>query len=228
MLCDLTQAMAIQMEPCCDAGLAMAKLCHSKFEGVIVDLTFKGGREFLRKLRTLTSNKSAVSYAILGQDQEQVAAFQAGANFVFGRPLSLAPAAHVLKASYALMLREKRRYFRCPLQIAVSVSRGDAESTGISLNISEFGICLSSVELVHVGYKLQLRLRLPGNDDLLDLSGEVCWSEASGRCGVQFLNLKPGVAQRLRNWLDERLNESLSRKSRRDIACCPVHHYDSN
>jgi len=208
--CQFAETMAIHIEPCSDAGLAMGKLCHAKFEGVIVDLGFRGGLEFLRKLRTLTSNKSAVSYAILGQSHEQADAFQAGANFVLDRPLLPGAVLRVLKAAYPIMVQEKRRYFRCPLQIAVFVSRGGGpEFTVNSLNVSEAGICLNAGQHMGVGDKLRLRLRLPGDQEFLDLSGEVCWSEATGRVGIQFSNVRPGVALTVRTWLAERLEESL-------------------
>jgi hypothetical protein len=213
-LCHAAQAMAIHIEPCCDAESAMRKLCHAKFEGVIVDLGFKGGVEFLPKLRSLTSNKSAVSYAILSQGHEQAEAFQAGANFILERPLCSGTVGRVLKASYPLLVREKRRYFRCPLQATVFVTHGDGHETPVSsLNVSEAGICLNSAEPMRVGDNLRLRLRLPGDSDFLNLSGEVCWSEASGRVGIQFYLVKPSVAQTLRAWLAERLEESLLRQT---------------
>jgi len=209
-LCHFAQGAWIHIEPCCDADLAMSKLCHTKFEGVIVDLGLKGGLEFLRKLRSLTSNKSAVSYAILGQSNEQADAFQAGANFVIDRPLLPGAVLRVLKASYPLLVRERRRYFRCPLQVSVFVNRGNSPEFAVdSLNVSENGICLNSAQPMQVGDKVRLRLRLPGESELMDLSGEVSWSEVTGRVGVQFSCLKPGVALTLRSWLAERLEEGL-------------------
>lgn len=210
----LAEAMAIHIEPCCDAELALSKLCRSKFEGVIVDLMFPGGMEVLQKLRSLKSNSSAVSFAILGHSHEQTAAFQAGANFAFERPLSIATALRVFKVSYALMVRERRRYYRHPVEITVSVSRpGKAEFKVTSLNISESGICLNTAESMQVGDKFRMRLCLPGDTHPLDVSGEVCWSQASGRVGIQFCNVKPEVAQALRGWLAQRLEENLTRQS---------------
>ena len=116
----------------------------------------------------------------------------------------------VLKASYLLMVRERRHYFRGPLQIAVSVSRGGSPAFTVnSLNVSETGICLNSAQPMQVGDKLRLRLRLPGDSEVLNLSGEVCWSALTGRVGVQFSNVKPGVALTLRTWLAERLEDKL-------------------
>jgi hypothetical protein len=208
VISQVAQEMAIHLEPCCDAQLAMGRLCHVKFEGVMVDLDFEGGIEFLGRVRTLTSNRSAVSFAILGQRLIHADAFQGGVDVVIERPLCTDAIHRVLKASYPLMVREKRRYFRFPLQVEVAVARGrGTEFKVTSLNLSESGICLNSAEPLGVGDKLRLRLRLPGEPRLLNLLGQVCWSEATGRVGVQFSNLNPGVAHALRTWLAQRLEE---------------------
>ncbi len=209
--CRMAQAMTIHMEPCCDADSAMRKLCHGKYEGVAIDLDIEGGVELLKKIRSLTSNKSALTFAILRSRSDSRQRFFTAANFVLDRPLQPAVIFHVLKASYPMMVREKRRYFRCPVQISVFVTRGsNPEFVVPSLNISEAGICLSSSTPMQVGDQLRLRLQLPGESEYLNLAGEVCWSEAMGRVGVQFSGLAPKVAQALQNWLGERLEETLA------------------
>jgi hypothetical protein len=200
--------MAIHVESCCDAASAMRKLCHGKFEGVIVDLDSDGALELPKKIQTLTSNKSALSFAISGHGHAQADAFRCGVNFVLERPLVPGNVFRVLKASYPMMVRERRRYFRCPLQVSVYVTRREeAEFMVTSLNLSEAGICLNSPTPMQVGDRLRLRLCLPGDSEFLDLTGEVCWSEAMGRVGIQFSGLADRVAQSLRTWLSDRLEE---------------------
>ena len=219
ILCNVAQRMTIHIVTCCDAEVAIRKLCRSKFEGIIVDLAFDGGLEFLQKLRSTTSNRSAICYAILRRTLEQTQAFQAGANFVFEHPLSQASAMRVLQASYSLMVRERRRYFRYPLEASVRVKRGgDSEFEVSSLNLSETGLCLNSSQSMQVGDKLQLRLVLPGDTDALSLDAEVCWNQASGKVGVQFCNIAPKVDRALRTWLAERLEDTLARQLGTEMA----------
>lgn len=209
-LCSLAEAMAIRIEPCGDSELATSKLNRSKFEGIIIDLELKEGFDLLRRMRNLSSNKSSVSYAILAHNHEQAAAFQAGANFVFERPLNSASAGRVLRASYPLMVREKRRYFRYAMEHSVLVRhRGEGEFTATTVNLSESGICFTSGKSMQAGDSVALRLRLPGQTEYLQITGEICWSEASGKVGVQFRNLKPEIAETLREFMAERLEESL-------------------
>ncbi len=209
-LCRLSQELAIHIEPCCDTETAMRKLCHRKFEGVIVDLDSDGGPELLKKLHTLTSNKSAVSFAVRSR-RSKAGGGVAPANFVFERFLEFSARLRLLKASYPLMVRERRRYFRCPVQISVFVTRGsNPEIVVPSLNLSEAGICLNSSTPMQVGDQLRLRLQLPGESEFLNLNGEVCWSEAAGRVGIQFSGLTSKATEALQSWLAERLEETLS------------------
>ncbi len=217
ILCSVAQRIAIRVETCCDTDSAMRKLCQNKFEGVLVDLGLHGGIDFLRKLRTLTSNRSCVSYAILGQAHERTDAFKAGANFVLERPLIGTDVVRVLKASYPLMVRERRRYFRYPVQFAITVSRAGRNDVNVtSMNVSENGICMNSGERLEVGDKIAMKFCLPGSSDLLKVSGEVCWSEESGRVGIQFGATSPDVVT-LREWLAQRVEEQLVHQSREPV-----------
>ena len=208
-LCPFMQRLAMHVELCCDLGSALRKLCRAKFEGVIVDFNDKEeALDLLEKLRQLTSHRSAVACAIVNYDSEKTAAFQAGANFLLERPLSARSVVRTLTAAYPLMVRERRRYFRCPVQTTTFVRSGPGcEFVARSVNISESGIAIDSPVPVQVGQKLQLGLRLPGNTELLKLAGEVCWTNAAGRTGIRFRSPAATVAEELRSWLSERVEE---------------------
>jgi hypothetical protein len=221
--CHFAQQMAIHVESCCDADSATRKLCHAKFEGVVVDLVCDGAPALLKKLHTLTSNKTAVSFAIAGEGHQGIDSCSADATFVLERPLLPAHAHRVLKAAYPLIVRERRRYFRCPLQVSVFVTRqGEPEFTVTSLNVSESGICLNSPRSLQVGDHLRLSLCLPGNADSLNLTGEVCWSEALGRVGIKFMSVNKNAAKALSQWLSDRLVQNAPETSRMQPSIEPV------
>jgi hypothetical protein len=120
-----------------DAESAMRKLSHAKFEGVVVDLAVDGSLDLLQKIGTLTSNRSVLTFAILPEQQIGSNRLALPASFVLERPLSPAVVFRMLKASYPMMIRERRRYFRYPLQISVFVCReGNEEFAVTSLNLS--------------------------------------------------------------------------------------------
>lgn len=212
VLCQLMQHLAMHVEPCCDCAAAMRKLCRAKFEGVVVDLdTEKNAIELLRKLREMTSHRAAVAYAIVKDTGQKAEAFQAGANFVFEKPLSAALIDRTLKASYPLLIRERRRCFRCPIQTTTYVRTDSvAEFSATSLNLSESGIAIISPVPLRAGNRLHLRFQLPGRSNFLTITGEVSWSDASGRAGIQFLSPPPNVSEQLQTWLSTRLHDRLA------------------
>ena len=209
-LCEFMEKLAMHVEVCSDIASAAGKLCHSKFDGVIVDFHDRAeALELLKKQREMTSYKSAVVIAILNND-EMPSAFRAGASFVLVRPLSPTVLMRTLRASYPLMVRERRRSFRCPVEIPIYISAGSRpEFMATSANISEGGIALTSTAGVQVGERVALRFALPGLQDTAQISAEVCWSDNAGRVGMEFVQLPRLVKEQLVAWLADRLGESL-------------------
>ena len=209
-LCHFMEKAAMYVEVCSDMGSATRKLCHSKFEGVAIDFREKTKAEqLMRTLHNMTSHGGAVVLAILDRNDDMQSAFKAGANFILERPFTSKILLPTLKASYSLMLRERRRYFRCPVQIPLSLmttSRSDIRAT--SVNISEGGMALSTAAPLQVGEHLQVTITLPGTNSPAKMKGDVCWTDNNGRVGLQFVQLSASVGDLLQSWLFERLQES--------------------
>jgi hypothetical protein len=74
---------------------------------------------------------------------ERAAAFNAGSSFVLEKPLTFDSIRRPLHAAQALILRERRRSFRRPIAIPVSIQReGMLPVCGETVNISEGGMAL--------------------------------------------------------------------------------------
>jgi CheY-like chemotaxis protein len=215
-LCHFMEQLAMNVEVCSDFNSATRKLCHAKFEGVIVD--FKDvakALEFVKKSREMTSHRGAVVVAILNSSCEMPSAFRAGASFTLVRPLPPPRLIRTLRAAYSLMVRERRRYYRCPLQIPVHVSpssRNDFVATAV--NISEGGMALATSVAMQVGERVHLRLTLPGTDSPARISSEVCWNDNAGRVGLGFVHIPGAALEKLQSWLADRLEESLPEEGR--------------
>jgi DNA-binding response OmpR family regulator len=212
-LCQFMEQAGMYVEVCSDATSATRKMCHSKFEGVAIDFNERAqALELLSKLHKMTSHDGAVVLAILDRNEDVPSTFRSGANFILERPFASRLLVATLKASYSLMLQERRRYFRCPVEIPVhmSIAQSTQELVATSVNISERGMALATTVPLRVGEKLQLRMVLPGTNQSVRLSGEACWSDEGGRVGIQFLQVAPEVTELLRSWLFERLQESLA------------------
>ena len=200
------------METACDVESATRKLCHCKFEGVIIDLELGDeALQLLKKLRDLTSHRHAISFAIVANEIEAGMDRKAFATFVLRRPFSAPSVIRTLRASYPLTFRERRRDYRYPIEMRTMVRVDSAESPASSINISETGIALHSSTPLNIGTRVQLRLELPGVAEPLNMSGEVRWTDPRGRTGIHFLEVPEEASERLQLWLSERMTELVPR-----------------
>jgi CheY-like chemotaxis protein len=210
-LCLYMEKMSMHVEVCSHFDSATSKLCHSKFEALVVDFQERAAAlELLKKSRQMTSHVAAVALAILNSNDEMPSAFRAGASFVLVKPLSPEVLQRTLKASYPLMVRERRRTFRCSVQVPIQISisnRPDFMAT--SVNISEVGIALAGSHGMQVGDRVVLRLTLPSTEVPATIDAEVCWCEPAGLTGMEFVHVPDSVQKQLVFWLSDRLEEYL-------------------
>jgi DNA-binding response OmpR family regulator len=211
ILCRCMEQMAMHVDICSDIDSATRKLCHSKFEAMVVDLTDEArALELIKKPRAMTSHKALVVLAVLNNSQQMPSAFRAGASFSLVKPFPQSILVHTLKAAYPLMVRERRRSYRCPLQISVRVSSSArSDFVANSINISEGGMALASPVMPHVGERLTLKLTLPDTESTARINCEVCWADETGRFGVEFIHVPETVVEQLQSWLADRLEKSL-------------------
>jgi hypothetical protein len=116
--------LSISPDICQEAAGAFRLLARRKFDTVIVDLQL--GEQcglILDAVGLSASNRTAVTFAISGSEVDATAVFRRRTGFVFGRPLSPQSIRSTLKPAYGLILRERRRYFRCPISNPVTIVR---------------------------------------------------------------------------------------------------------
>lgn len=210
-LCHLMEKKAIQVEVCSDSKAAGRKLCRSKFEAIIVDFKNEpAALELVKKPRQMTSHKGAVVIALLNNADEMPSAFRAGASFSLARPFLQTTLLRTFNAAYPLMVRERRRYYRYPLQVSVQIS-GDSRSefSATTVNISEGGLALATSISMRVGERVQVKLKLPGTERTVSLGSEVCWNDDLGRVGLEFVHVPNATLESLQIWLSNRLEECL-------------------
>ncbi len=210
-LCHYMEQMMMHVEVCSDSTAASRKLCHAKFEAIVVDFNKPSAAlELVKKPREMTSHKGSIVIAVLNSSAEMPAAFRAGASFALVKPLLPAILMRTLRASYPLMVRERRRSYRCPLQIAVRVSSSSRpEFVANSVNISEGGMALTSPVELQVGERVNLKFTLPERETPAKISGEICWTDETGRLGLEFVQVPASMAEHLQSWLATRLEECL-------------------
>ena len=105
------------------------------------------------------------------------------------------------------MHRERRRYFRLPVNIPVTLTFGRAEETKVTAsNLSEGGMAVEAAAGLPSDVS-RIRFSLPGTDITLSPKAELAWSDASGRGGIRFLELTSTAREQLENWLLQKMEQ---------------------
>ena len=203
------QQSSISPDVCQEVPEAIRLLKYRKFDAVIVDLQLgKQSGVILGEVRLSASNRTAVTFTISGSDAE-CKAFRKKSEFVFERPLSAKSIEGTLKPAFGLILRERRRYFRCPLSIPVSVRRRTMPDVRCCcVNISEGGMAVSTSVALSPGEDVQVQFTLPGHKAPFLAESRICWLKA-GLLGVRFVSFSQGHKSELQGWLSRKLEETL-------------------
>ena len=204
------QELSISSDVCQESPASIRLLNCRKYDAVIVDLQLgeQSGR-VLDEVRLSPSNRTAVTFAIGGSDAEATAVFRKKAAFVFERPLSAESIRSTLKPAFGLILRERRRYFRYPVAVPVTILRQTMpEICCYSVNISEQGMAMSTSVPLTAGDNVRVQFTLPDHKVPFLAESTICWSK-TGHLGVRFVSLSPKHQCELQDWLSEKLEETL-------------------
>ena len=204
------QQLSISPDVCREVPAAIGLLSRRKFDAIIIDLQLGEQSEMiLDEVRLSRSNRTAVTFGISGSDAAMIAAFRKRSGFVFERPLSTQSIRRTLKPAYGLILRERRRYFRCPISMPIVIlRRAKPEVRCNSVNVSEGGMALSTYVPLNSGEQVHVRFTLPGHEDPFLAESTICWSK-TGHLGIRFVSLSQEHKSELQGWLSRKLEEML-------------------
>jgi hypothetical protein len=193
---------SISPDVCQEAAGAVRLLSRRKFDSVIVDLQLGDEcRLILDEVGLSASNRTAVTFAISGSELDATAVFRKRTGFIFGRPLSPQSIRSTLKPAYGLILRERRRYFRCPISSPATIVRRNMPDVRCrSVNISEGGMAVSTSVRLNAGEHVQVQFTIPDHKVPLVADSTICWLK-TGHLGVRFVSLSPTRKSELQEWL---------------------------
>ena len=205
------QQLALHPEVCPRVPDALRLLNRQKFEAVLVDLRLgEVAHSVLAEVRTSRSNRTAVTFTITGSHSESAEAFKSGSSFVLERPLPDDSIIRMLKAAYGLIVRERRRYFRCPVAVPADVRRTGLQDIRCqTLNISEGGMAMTVPIALKHRQLISVHFQLPNRPYRFTVQSFICWSDEQGRIGVEFASPSGKWKSELQEWLAERLEGSL-------------------
>jgi hypothetical protein len=204
------EELSLSSDVCPGILASIGLLNRRKFDAIIIDLQL-GERcgLILDEVGVSSSNRTAVTFAVGSGDAASTASFRRRTSFVFERPVSLQSIRSTLKPAYGLILRERRRYFRCPTSVPVTVLRTHMPEVRCnSVNISEGGMALSTFVPLAFGEQVQVQFTLPGHEVPFSAKSTVCWFE-TGHLGVRFVSVSDEHKAELQGWLSRKLEETL-------------------
>jgi DNA-binding response OmpR family regulator len=205
------EKISVNLQVCPETKPGGEQLVKRKFDAVIIDCDdLQNGLDLLKTLRETQSNAKSVSFAVVNGKTSTQEAFQSGANFVLQKPLTLLHAARCFNAALNFMVRERRRYFRHPVEMPLRITLpNNQEFTATATNVSEGGMAIRTLTKLQKAARLECRFTLPDANVSLELQGEVAWLDAGGRAGIRFIEVPQSAQYQLDKWLTEHLQEEV-------------------
>ena len=207
------QFMAITREIGIDAQAAATKvgigvpeeLTRTKYEAILLDFdTIPEAMAILTTVRQSLTNRNAVVFAVATDVPQGRKALEYGATLRFERPLDIKQIRRGIYAAYDQMVRERRRYFRCTVELPVLIvqTSSDEDLRCTSMNISSSGIALRAPSVLRPGEEVEIILSLPETDLPVRAIGTVAWDDRHGKSGICFKCATPQHQSDLDSWLD--------------------------
>jgi CheY-like chemotaxis protein len=202
--------MAVENTPSISRGVDLLE--SRRFDAVVFDYRAdQSSEEFLARFRQSTKNRGSVLIAIVDSGFNARPVFGLGANFVLYRPLSLERTRVSLRAARGLVRRERRRGSRASLSSTVNVSYpGAPETCGVLADLGDGGTLIHTASRIPPACKVYFEFALPGQQELVRLSGEVAWQDATGRTGIRFLDVPQSSRNLMQTWLEQNSSQPVS------------------
>ena len=155
-------------------------------------------RPALERLETRT----VPTVSILNSGGNGQKAFELGANFVLQKPISPTNAMRCFGAALSFMTRERRRYFRHPVEspILIIFAQGQ-ELKATTTNISEGGMAIQILGKLPESSISKVVFTLPGASLATESEVDLAWADGSGRAGLRFVEMSQGSQENLEHWL---------------------------
>jgi DNA-binding response OmpR family regulator len=175
-------------------------LSRRKIDGVFVDLEVPGALRLIATVRKGTSNSKAVIFACVQSTKESTVTLSAGTNFLLLKPVTAESAALHITIAKELLERERRRYFRHPVNLPVVLKDGDGEQRARMTNLSEAGMAVRVTKPVKHSSVIEFEFEL-SFEAIVSGRGQVAWTNEEGLAGILIQSLHGKGREQLEAWL---------------------------
>jgi FixJ family two-component response regulator len=172
---------------------------------VILDCEQPEVEGVLNELRQTERFKHVMTIA-LSDGRRTLARGSQGTTLTFHKPLTREKVAGNIRTVRNLIVHEKRRASRHPLQVELTLTHENRKLRASTLNLSEGGLGFSSSAQVRWNAVLEFAFNFPGQKIPVRGFGKVAWfDEETMRGGLRFTSLENKDA--LTSWLFDRCEE---------------------
>ncbi len=189
----------VESDAACDA------LARKKYEAVLLDFdNLPDSSAIVSAIRQSPSNKHAFIFSVATETKHRKQALSQDISLLLQRPLDDKEFCRVLHGAYDLIVRLRRRYFRCVAEIPVLLihSGSGADCKCTTMNLSSSGVGLRVPSPLQPGEQVQLLLFLRGTDIIVRATGTVIWDDKHGKSGISFKCASGEHQADLDAWLD--------------------------
>lgn len=208
---DASKELGIQFRSSGDSEEVCSQFQNGRYEAIVLDLgTIPALMPVLQQIKNIRANQQAVIFAITSNSHHRNTAFQGGAHFVINRPIQQNEVRETLTAAYDLMYGERRRYFRCAVDLPAIVKRdrSGAELHCTTLNLSSDGVALTTPLPLDLAETVQIAVSMP-DGFVVHATGIVIWDDKHGKCGLRLCCKGPTMREHLDSWLDSQFSGNM-------------------
>jgi DNA-binding response OmpR family regulator len=205
----------IEVQVCTAPDAATEELARRKWDAIIIDCDdCHGALDVLRSVRQGNSNKTSTAFAIINGVTSVRNAFEMGANLALEKPITADRALHSFRAVHGMMLAERRRYYRHPVEMAVRLRYEDKETKAVrevladAINLSEGGMAVqlkSASVPSDTKAVATLQFMLPGSTTWIETKGTIAWADGEGQAGIRFENPPYSVKDQMTRWFNQKM-----------------------
>ena len=181
---------------------AIDLLAKHKVDAFFVDQELDPEFSVIKEVRKSSSSRSAVTFAIVpGSDGARTGLRVA--DFVTDKPILRDHLRRSLRASYGIMLKERRRYTRYALTCEGTLQDSTARRfPACTTNISQTGLAVECAAPLIEGEEVQVQFQLPHSPDFSKFKAQVIWTAANAKVGLAFTRMNSADRERLTEWID--------------------------
>jgi response regulator RpfG family c-di-GMP phosphodiesterase len=182
------------------AESALDYLNRRKTDGVFLDMEVPGAIGLIEAIRRGTSNRKAVIFACGKNTREYTMTLNAGANFLLRKPLSVDSVSLHITIAQELLVKERRRYFRHPVNLPVVLKEGEAQQRARITNLSEGGMAVHTIKPISRAGVVEFEFQLPLGMTIKG-KGQVAWINVEGMAGIAVQAFEGKAKEYLESWL---------------------------